>query len=865
MYSSFRAVIIGGGITGCSIAYHLAKMGWREIVLLEKGELTSGTTFHSVGLVTQFRTSNALMRLQNYSIALYDEFKKEIGDALGWHQVGSLRLASSDAQYKNLQRNISRAKGLGLKVEMISPAEAKKIFPPMTDKNLFGAVYLPDDGWLDPNSITQELARRAKQWGAEISTGVRVTEIERDKKNRVCAVNTTHGRIETECVINAAGQWAPRIAEMVETNLPLTPLMHQYLLTRARSGHELPKQTPVVRDPDNLVYIREEAGGFLIGGFESNPKAWCVGGVDWNFSQQLLPPEWELFEELLQGAIRRVPEIENAQLVKLINGPDAMTPDGHYALGPVPTVPGMWVAAGMSLNGIAGAGGVGRVMAEWIVEGAPSFDVSEMNVRRFGGGKDSGAYLRDKNFVAEKAREAYRYYYLLRYPNDEDEWGREKRLSPLYNKVQEYGAVFGAKNGWERVNYYETTDDRIQTTDGRPQTEIPHAVRNDIARSAVRHPQPARGWDKPSYFGNVGAEHRAARERVALFDMTSFGKIDVRGAGAKNFLQHLSDNDIDKPIGSLTYTQFLNERGGIESDLTIARLDENHFRVITGTGFLASDLGWMELQRRGGEGRKRKAESGIWNSEFGEVELDDVTDEYACLGLWGPYARNVLEQVTGDDVSKGAFPYMTARWLEIEQARVWAQRVSYVGELGWELYCANDDAVKLWNALMEAGKIFGITPAGYKALETLRLEKCYRYWGSDITPGETPYESGQAFAVKLNKGDFIGRDALLRQKAQGINRKLAPLTFPLSFQERGLGGEVMIYGGEAIWYDDRVVSRVRSGGYGYTIAKNIALCYVPLELAQLGAILHVELFGERVPAVVSPDPLYDPQGEKLKA
>lgn len=820
MRTHAHAVIIGGGITGCSIAYHLAKMGWRDIVLLEKGELTSGTTFHSVGLVTQFRTSNALMRLQNYSIALYDEFKRDIGDALGWYQVGSLRLASSDAQFKNLQRNISRAKGLGLKVEMISPSEAKQIFPPMTEKNLYGAVYIPDDGWLDPNGITSELARRARLMGAEILTGVRVTGIERDVKGRVCAVNTSRGHIETECVINAAGQWAPRIAEMANTNLPMTPIMHQYLLTRARHGRELPKQTPVVRDPDNLVYLRDEASGFLIGGFESNPKAWSIEGVDWDFSQQLLPSEWGLFQELLEGAIRRVPEIENVQIVKLINGPDAMTPDGHYALGPVPDAPGMWVAAGMSLNGIAGAGGVGRVVAEWIIEGAPSFDVSEMNVRRF------GAYLRDTNFAAERAREAYRYYYLLRYPNDEDEWGREKRLSPLYETVKQYGAVFGARNGWERVNYFD--------------------AQNGWRRAGAE--QRTWGWGKPPYFENVGAEHRATRERVALFDMTSFGKIDVRGADAFTFLQYVSDNDIDKPVGSVTYTQFLNDRGGIESDLTIARMGESHFRVITGTGFLASDLGWMKLQ-------KRNSESGIRKAEFRDVEMRDVTEDYACLGLWGPHARSVLQEVTRANVSNDAFPYMTARWIEIDGAQVWAQRVSYVGELGWELYCGNIDAGRLWKALMKAGNAFGITPAGYKALETLRLEKCYRYWSSDITPGETPYESGQAFAVKLSKGDFAGRDALIMQKEQGLEIKLVPLTF---------SGDPVLYGGEAVGYAGRVVSRVRSGGYGYTIEKNIALCYLPIELAQLGTELFVEVFGERVPATVSPDPLYDPKGEKLK-
>lgn len=825
MKSHAQAVIIGGGITGCSIAYHLANLGWNDIVLLEKGELTSGTTFHSVGLVTQFRTSNALMRLQNYSISLYDEFKREVGDALGWNQVGSLRLASSDAQFKNLQRNISRAKGLGLNVEMISPAEAKAIFPAMTDTNLWGAVYIPDDGWLDPNGITSELARRAKELGAEICTGVRVTGIETENRrgaSRICAVKTTHGRIETEVVVNAAGQWAPRISEMVRLEdgahpiLPMTPIMHQYLLTKAIPGHLLPKQTPVVRDPDNLVYLRQEAGGFLIGGFESNPKAWSAEGVDWNFTQQLLPPEWDLFEELLQGAIRRVPQIENAESIKLINGPDAMTPDGHYALGPIPGVQGFWAAAGMSLNGIAGAGGVGRVMAEWIVQGAPSIDVSEMNVRRF------GTYLSDTQHVAEKAREAYRYYYLLRYPNDEDEWGRGMRLSPLYETVKQYGAVFGTKNGWERVNYFDTA--------------------GGTRRAGAD--QRTWGWERAPYFELVGSEHQAARERVALFDMTSFGKMDVQGKDALAFLQTLADNDLDKPIGSLTYTQFLNARGGIESDLTVARLGETHFRIVTGTAFLASDLGWMQLNPQG----------------FGNpagLTIEDVTEHYACLGLWGPHARQVLAQVTTSDISNAAFPYMTAQWLDVTGVKVWAQRVSYVGELGWELYCENADAVMLWNALMRAGKAFGIMPAGYKALESLRLEKCYRYWSVDITPNETPFESGQGFAVKLNKRvPFSGRDALLKQKAEGIARKLVPLT---------LTGEVVIYGGEAIWHAGQVVSRVRSGGYGYTIGKNIALCYLPLELASIGNVLQVEIFGARVDALVAQDPLYDARGEKLKA
>jgi glycine cleavage system aminomethyltransferase T/glycine/D-amino acid oxidase-like deaminating enzyme len=828
MQSSVRVVIIGGGITGCSIAYHLAKAGWKDIVLLEKGELTSGTTFHSVGLVSQFRHSSSLMQLQNYSIALYNELYAQVGDGLGWHQVGSLRLASSADQLKNLKRQASRAKALGLNVEIISPSEAKKIFPPLTLDNLYGAVHIPDDGWLEPNGITQELARRARALGAAVHTNVRVTGIELSAQRAVTAVQTTHGTIKTEIVVNAAGQWASRIGEMVGVILPMTPIMHQFLTTKPIPGHALPRSTPVVRDPDNLVYIREDIGGYLIGGFEANPKAWSVEGVPWEFTQKLLAPEWELFEPLMQGALRRVPILEKAEVTNLINGPEAITPDGAYVLGPVPGLRGFWVAAGMSLNGIAGAGGTGRLMAEWIVDGEPSIDVAEMNVRRF------GPHFADKNFCAARAREVYKYYYLLRYPNDENEWGRPMRVSPLVPRLQALGAVFGEKNGWERVNYFEA---------GKPSH-----------RAGAEY----RTFDRPSYFELVGEEHRAAREHVALFDMTSFNKIDVHGPGAFALLQRLADNDIAKPLGSLTYTQFLNEKGGIESDLTITRLGADDFRVTTGTAFGAQDMGWLTMHE----------------PRDGSVEIKDVTMDYACLGLWGPYARKLLEQVTTQDVSNAKFPYMTACMIDVAGARVLAQRVSYVGELGWELYIANADAIKVWDVLMEAGKPLGIRPAGYKALETLRLEKSYRYWSADITPAENPLESGQGFCVKLNKGDFIGRDALIKLKERGLTRKLCPLT---------IDPNCVVNGGEAVYADGnpvphatpadarmrvaqgKVVGRVRSGGYGYTLGTNIGYTYLPLDLAKVGTTLRVDVLGEYVSAQVAPDPLFDPIGVRLKA
>jgi len=421
MRDQAQVVIIGGGIFGTSVAYHLAKSGCTDIVLLDKGELTSGTTFHSVGLVSQFRTSPSLMKVMNYTINLFNKLKDEVGDSLDWHTVGSLRLASSKDRLKALKREVSRAKAIGLNADIISPSETLRIAPYLSDESLYGAVYVPDDGHIDPSNITYELARQAKKMGAEICTKVRVTGIDLSSKGEVTHVNTDHGPIKTECVVNAAGEWAPRIGEMVGVNIPMVPLMHQYLTTKPIPGHELPRDTPVVRDPDNLFYAREDVGAFLVGGFETNPKEWSVEGVPWGFTQELLSAEWDLFESVMEGAIKRIPILAEAEAIELINGPDAFTPDGHYALGPVPGLRGFYVAAGGSINGIAGAGGVGKIIAEWIIEGAPSIDTHEMNVRRF------GPHLKDLNYLTEHCRELYRYYYHLRYPNDENEWGRPLR------------------------------------------------------------------------------------------------------------------------------------------------------------------------------------------------------------------------------------------------------------------------------------------------------------------------------------------------------------------------------------------------------------------------------------------------------
>jgi len=781
-----RAVVVGGGITGASVAYHLAKAGWRDVVLLEKDELTSGSTCHAAGLVTQFNPSPTMMRFRRYSIELYQE--------LGvFETVGSLRFASSQDHMMELQRGVSRARGIGLDAELISATEAVRLMPVITTESLYGAVWMPGDGHLDPHTATHALAAAARKLGARVNTNRRVTGISMSGSNAVESVNTDAGPIETEVVVVAGGIWGPQIAAMAGAFVVSTPVDHQHAALLAVRGHEMPHDMPCFRDPDNLIYGKAEAGGIVLGGYEANPVARWIDGVPWDHAGTSLPPDQARFEPLLTGAARRFPFLHDAGIVKLVCHPDAMTPDSNPLVGPVPGVTGLYMAAGLSLNGFGGAGGIGRCLAELITGAETDLDLYPYRPWRF------GPVHRDFRYAAELAREAYKYYYYLRYPLDSDEWGRPKRTSALHTRMQDLGAVFGVKHGWERPDYFQP---------GKP-----------WRRAGAD--QRAFGFTRPPYFDRLAEEHRDFRERVGIIDMSSFGKIELTGPDALPHLERVAGNLIDRPVGSVVYTQLLEKNGGIVADVTITRLSQERFQLVTGAGFVNSDLGWLRLQASG---------------ESPRVGIRETSDELSVIGLWGPDARDVMQRVTIGDVSDSAFPFMTAQPLRIANTNLLAQRVTYVGELGWELYVDPARAGQVWDRLLDAGRDLGITPGGYRVLDSLRMEKGYRYYGTDMGPLDTPFEAGLGFCVHRDKWPSIRRE---------VSRRLRTLAV-------GAEEYVPIYGGEAVHGDGRVVGRLRSCAYGFTVRKNLAYSYLPVELKP-GAQVDVEVFGQMVPAVVTQD------------
>ncbi|MGH7536333.1 MAG: GcvT family protein [Gemmatimonadales bacterium] len=813
--SHSRCVIIGGGLSGASIAYHLTELGWGDVLLLERADLTSGSTFHSAGFVGQLRATVSLTRMMMYGVELYRRLEREASAPPGWRETGGLRLATSPERMEELRRQASWARTFGLPLELISPAEARELFPLLDTVGVLGASFLPSDGYIDPSRLCRALADGAARRGCRIVTGVRVTGIEVDG-GRVRGVRTEAGAISAEVVVNSGGIYAAEIGRLAGVRVPVVPLLHQYVVTEPFMGPgDKGEALPTLRDLDGLIYVRPEGKGLAMGGYHADSTPWPLGpgGLDRiapGFNYCLVEPDWRRFDPLLASARKRIPAFRSAAFARLVNGPEAFTPDGEFCLGET-SVRGFFVAAGICAHGVAGSAGVGKVMAEWIAGGEAPMDLWSMDVRRFGPQFGSPGY------TVARANEVYETYYSVGYPGKERQSGRPLRVSPAYAWHVAQGAAFGEKAGWERVNYYES---------------------NAAAGDPSLRP---RGWAGRLWSPATGAEHHATRERLALFDESSFAKIEVTGPGAAAFLERMCANRVAGAVGGVAYTQMLNRRGGIEADVTVSRCAPDRFWIVTGTAFGTYNLEWL---------RAHLPADG--------VHLTDITGAYACFALWGPRARDVLAACTPTEVGNAAFPYLTRQSIPVGDAPVEALRVTYAGELGWELYCPTEYGAALWRTLWAAGQPHGITAGGYRAIESLRLEKGYRAWGADITPDTSPDEAGLGFAVRLNKeGGFIGRDALVAARAAGLARRLRCLVLadPLA----------LALGNEPVRAGDRIVGRVTSGGYGYTVGRSIAYAYLPPDQSAPGQRLEVDIFGEWVPAELAREPLYDPGGARVRA
>lgn len=809
MQNQAKIIIIGGGITGCSVLYHLAKAGVKDVVLVEKGELTSGATCQAAGMLTQFNTSQTIMRMRQYSTKLYKSLN-------AFSEVGSVNIASSPEMLKTFQRNVSRARGIGLDVGIISAKETMELLPWASDDSLYGAFHIPGDGHIDPHTTTYAVAKAATNLGAKILINTRVTGIKLSAKGEVRKVITDKGDIECEIIVNAAGIWSAQVAAMAGVCIPCTPVVHQHIAMEAVKGSEIPADSPTFRDYDYLVYGRPEGGSYLVGGWEMHPKTIWIDGVPWDHGSSEVPNDLDLFAPMLEDAIKRFPFLGEAGMIRLVAHPDAFTPDNGPLLGPWPGLKGFWLAAVSNMQGFGGGGGIGKTIAEWITEGQTEWDVFAYRAWRF------SKHHKQPVYAAECAKECYRYYYRTKYPHDENVSMRPVRMSPLYHRLQDLGAVFGTKNGWERANYFEP---------------------KKSWRMAGEDQRNWGGWIKPSFFENTAAESEAVRNRVGLFDMSSFGKIELKGPGALPLIQRLTDNNLDRPTGSITYTQFLNDQGGIVGDVMIARLESDTFRIITGSAFIDSDLGWIRLNQQ---------------EDDLPVEITDVTEDYAVIGLWGPKARDVMQKVTTADISHASFPYMSGKNVAIGSISVFAQRVTYVGELGWELYIPREKAIFVWDKLWAAGQDYEIKPCGFKTIDSLRLEKGFLALTSDITTLETPLEARLKHCVKMGEGnDFIGKKALASLKKQGIKQRLCTLV---------IGDEeyLTLYGGEAVALDGKIISRLRSAGYGHSVKKNIGFAYLPIDSSENETKLMVEVFGEMIPAQIAPDVLYDPESRAIQ-
>ncbi len=805
-----RAVIIGGGVSGCSIAYHLAKLGWTDVVLLERKQLTCGTTWHAAGLVGQLRGSRNMTRLAKYSADLYVKLEAETEVATGMRQVGSITVALTEERKHEIYRQASLARAFDVDVREISPREVKEMYPHLNVSDVVGAVHLPLDGQCDPANIAMALAKGARQHGARIVEGVKVTAVHR-RNGRVSGVSWEQGgeqgTIETDVVVNCAGMWARELGALNGVNIPLHACEHFYLITEPIPGLS---RLPVLRVPDECAYYKEDAGKMMLGAFEPVAKPWGMDGISESFCFDQLPEDFAHFEPILEMGVNRMPMLGTAGIHTFFNGPESFTPDDRYYLGEAPEIAGYWVAAGYNSIGIVSAGGAGMALAQWMNDGEPPFDLWEVDIRR------AQPFQKNRRYLKERVSETLGLLYADHFPYRQMASARGIRRSPLHEHLKARGAVFGEVAGWERANWF-----------ARPDQE-----------RAYRY-----SWKRQNWFENQHDEHLAVRNGVGLFDMTSFGKIRVEGRDACAFLQKLCANDVDVPAGRIVYTQMLNARGGIESDLTVTRLSETAFFLVVPGATLQRDLAWL---------RKHRAE------EF--AVITDVTASEAVLCLMGPDARKLMQRVSPNDFSNDHNPFGTCQDIEIGMGLARAHRVTYVGELGWELYVPTEQAAHVFETIEEAGPEFGLKLCGLHTLDSCRIEKAFRHFGHDITDEDHVLEAGLGFAVRTAKGDFVGRDAVLHKREAGLERRLV--------QFRLRDPEPLLFHNEAILRDGKIVGTVTSGNYGHHLGGAVGMGYVPSsgesETDILASSYAIEIAGERFEAQVSLKPMYDPKAERVR-
>ena len=807
-----RAVVIGGGVSGCSVAYHLAKAGWTDVVLLERKQLTSGTTWHAAGLIGQLRGSANMTRLAKYSADLYVKLAAETGVETGMRQVGSISVALTKARHEELLRQATVARIFDVEVHEISAAEAKAKYPHLNIDGVVGAVALPLDGQCDPANIAMALAKGARMRGAQIFEHTKVTAVSR-RNGRVTGVDYVDGdgqpgHIAADVVVNCAGMWGRDLAEASGVTVPLHACEHFYLITEPIEGLG---HLPVLRVPDECTYYKSDAGKMMVGAFEPKAKPWGMNGISEDFMFDTLPEDWDHFQPILENAVNRLPLFQTAGIHTFFNGPESFTPDDRYYLGEAPELGGYWVAAGYNSVGIAGSGGAGMALAHWITEGEAPFDLWEVDIRR------AQPFQRNRRYLKERVSETLGLLYADHFPYRQMATSRGVRRTPLHDHLKARGAVFGEVAGWERANWFA----------------------NEGQEREYKY-----SWKRQNWFENSKAEHLAVRNGVGFFDMTSFGKIRVEGPDACKFLNRIASAQMDVAVGKIVYTMFLNERGGIEADLTVTRLSETAYLAVVPGATLQRNLAWM--RRNLGD-------------DF--AVITDMTSAESVLCVMGPKARDLMNLVSPSNFSNAAHPFGMAREIEIGMGLARAHRVTYVGELGWEIYASSDQTAHIFEAIEEAGAGLELKLCGLHALDSCRIEKAYRHWGHDITDEDHVLEAGLGFTASRKKAQYIGRDAVLRKDEAGFERRM--------LQFRLKDPEPLIFHNEAIVRDGKIIGPVTSGAYGHHLGAAVGLGYVPCkgqsEAELLASTYEIEIAGQRHEAMASIAPMYDPSSERVRA